>query len=377
MASVGINYRLGISTSLLYDGGKPRPLDGVGVYTASLIREYRQLGINPEGYVFPPAPASDAYHVLPETYRALILRGLLPLDPPLSMLTDVYHVTDYRSVRMSCPVVTTLYDAIPFVAPEMTNTRLRYFKNLLLKRSASFADHVIAISHYATTELVEHYGIPEAKISVVYCGVDEEWLIPPDALSVQQTLKARGLEKEYFLTIGTIQPRKNLERLMAAHDRLSDHQRRKHPLVVVGREGWNCEAIIQKMKSKMAIGEAVWLNDVTDREELKCLYSGAKAFLYPSLYEGFGLPILEAFATGTPVLTSNTTSLPEVSRGIGFEVDPYQVDKICEVMLYLIEPGNHADRIAAGRKRAAELSWRRCAEETLSVYKSVISGSAS
>lgn len=374
MESLGINYRLGISTSLLYAGGAPRPLDGLGVYTAALIREYRQMGINPEGYVFPPAPASDAYGVLPKTFRAMLLQGFLPFAPPLSMLTDVYHVTDYRSVRMSCPVVTTLYDAIPFVAPEMTNTRLRYFKNLLLKRSANFADHVIAISHYATTELVEHYDIPEAKISVVYCGVDEEWLLPPDASTVQQTLKARGLESEYFLTVGTIQPRKNLERLMAAHDRLSDQQRRAHPLVVVGREGWNCEAIIQKIYSKISLGEAVWLNDVSDREELKCLYFGAKAFLYPSLYEGFGLPILEAFATGTPVLTSNTTCLPEISHGIGFEVDPCQVDKICEVMLYLIEPGNHADRIAAGRKRAADLSWRRCAEETLSVYSQVLSG---
>jgi glycosyltransferase involved in cell wall biosynthesis len=211
---------------------------------------------------------------------------------------------------------------------------------------------------------------------VVHCGVDEDWLSTPPASLVSEVLKNRGLERGYFLNVGTIQPRKNLVRLMAAHDLLPEKLRKDFPLVVVGHAGWKCHEIIKGLRAKVHKGEAHWFNDVSSREELKCLFAGAGAFVFPSLYEGFGLPILEAFAIGAPVITSNTTSLPEVSMGIGLEVDPLSIDAITEAMIYVLQLSDREARVMAGKKRAAELSWRRCAEQTLSVYGKVINGIA-
>ena len=362
--------RIGVSGTIL---NRNDTLDGIGVYTESLIREYRKMGLEPDAYAFPPIKKSG-YKVFSSNFKSLALRGLLPFGAPMPMPVDIFHVTDYRTFPMSCPIVTTLYDAIPFVDPDLTNTHLRRLKNWMLKRSAHYADHVIAISHYAVRELVEHYEISPSKISVVHCGVDENWLEMPSDDMVCQLLAARGLEKGYFLNVGTIQPRKNLLRLMAAHDRLRSQIKKNHPLVVVGREGWSCDQITRVLRAKVEKGEAFWFKDVSSREELKCLFAGAGAFVFPSLYEGFGLPILEAFAVGTPVITSNTTSLPEVSMGIGLEVDPLNIDLITDAMVTMLQSSDREARVLAGKKRAAELSWRRCAEETLSVYEKVMHG---
>lgn len=364
--------RIGVSATIL---NRNDTLDGIGVYTQSLIREYEKMGFVPEPYAFPPI-RKPGYKALPASFKSIACRALLPLGAPRLMPLDIFHVTDYRAFPMSCPVVTTLYDAIPFVDPEMTNTRLRRLKNWMLKRSAHFADHVIAISHYAVKELVEHYEIPPNRISVIHCGVDEDWLDRPSDDAVNRVLESRGLNRGYFLNVGTIQPRKNLMRLMASHDRLPDQVKKAHPLLVVGREGWSCGEITGALRAKIERGEAHWFKDVSSREELKCLYVGAEAFVFPSLYEGFGLPILEAFAVGIPVITANTTSLPEVSMGIGLEVDPTSVDAIAEAMADVLRLADRDARVAAGRARAAELSWRRCAEETLKVYQKVIQGVA-
>lgn len=368
--------RVGISATLLNRQDDNKPLDGIGVYTASLLHEFRKMGLEPDAYAFPPI-RKPGYKSLPASYKSIVSRSLLPFGTSKLMPLDVFHVTDYRAFPMSCPVISTLYDAIPFVDPEMTNTRLRGLKNWMLKRSAHYADRVIAISRYAVKELVEHYEIPENKITVVPCGVDEDWLNPVSEDMVNQVLQERGLRQGFFLNVGTIQPRKNLIRLMAAHDRLPQKWKKERPLVVVGQIGWKCDEIVSLLLSKVEKEEAHWLQGVSLREELKCLYAGAGAFVFPSLYEGFGLPILEAFAVGIPVITSNTTSLPEVSMGIGLEVDPCSIDAITEAMTHVIELPDYEVRVLAGKQRAADLSWRRCAEETLSVYKSVISGSAS
>lgn len=365
------DIRIGVSATIL---NRNDTLDGIGVYTDSLLREYHKMGLIPKAYTFPPVK-KPGYESLPAGFKSIAVRSLLPFSVAKSMPLDVFHVTDYRSFPMSCPVVTTLFDAIPFVDPEMTNTHLRGLKNWMLKRSAQYADRVIAISNYSVAELIEHYEIPPEKISVVYCGVDEDWLSTPPESLVNQVLKRRDLERGYFLNVGTIQPRKNLGRVLEAHERLPEAMRKDFPLVVVGHAGWKCQEIIKALQAKIEKGEALWFNDVCSREELMCLFAAAGAFVFPSLYEGFGLPVLEAFAVGTPVITSNTTSLPEVSMGIGLEIDPTNVDELVDAMRHVHELPDLDNRIAAGKKRAEQLSWRYCAEETLKVYDKTISGS--
>lgn len=368
--------RVGLSASVLdpaYNNGRP---DGMSVCTRQLLSGLRRSGHEVQQYSFTGnANGASHWQRFPQSFAAMAGMGMATggmsrFDPPV----DVFHVTDYRTVPMRCPVVATLYDAIPMVFPEMANPRFRRFKNFVLRRAAGFADHVIAISRYSVPELVEHFGVPESRISVVYCGVGSDWGLPILEADWRQTLVHRGLQAGYYLFVGILQPRKNLERVLQAHDSLPDDLRKERPLVVVGKAGWRCEEMLEKLRAKVARGEARWLNDVHGLSELRHLYAGAGVFVFPSLYEGFGLPVLEAFASGVPVVTSNTTSLPEVSAGVGFEVNPASVEEIAYAMQQGLLPEERAWRIPAGRQRAAEMSWDACVEGTLAVYRKVIGG---
>lgn len=365
---------VGISSDSLTQQHRGRPIDGIGTYTGSLLAQYQSMGINIREYVYPSTETAGGQFAMPAAFWRLGLNNIAGFSKPLELPVDVFHVTDYRGVPMTCPVVMTLHDAIPFVHPAYANSKWRSLKNFVLRKSAGCADHVIAISQFATGEIIEHYGIADNKISVIFNGVEEDWLKPIESEIIDVVLNKHKLHRGYFLTVGTLQPRKNLLRQLAAHDKLSKSQRRDHPLVVVGRPGWKCEDILVALQEKVAKGEAHWLRDVESREELKCLYAGAVAFLFPSLYEGFGLPVLEAFAVGVPVLTSNTTSLPEVSAGVGFEINPTNINQMAETMLHMLDFPDREARISAGRLRAAELSWRNCAKRTLSVYEKVLRG---
>lgn len=285
---------------------------------------------------------------------------------------DIFHATDYRCVRMSCPVVSTLYDAIPLTHPKMANPSFRKTKNFILKTSAKYADHIIAVSEYSAREIVEYYEIPPKKISVVHCGVSSSWLEPLNEINLNKTLIKRGISSGYYLFVGIIQPRKNLDNLIKAHDQLHKSVRRVHPLVVVGRKGWSCDKVIEELKRKISIGEAYWFSDVNTEIELRHLYAGAAALVYTSLHEGFGLPLLEAFASGTPALISCTTSLPEVSQGIAIEVDPYDIVGMGEAMIKLLDPSIRVERVNAGKKRAREMSWENSVMHTLKVYEKIL-----
>jgi len=366
--------RVGLSASVLdpaYNNGRP---DGMSVCTRQLLSGLGRLGHSVQKYSFTGNAHGVAnWQRFPHSFgvmagMGMATAGLARFKPPV----DIFHVTDYRAVPMACPVVTTLYDAIPMVFPEMANPRFRRFKNYVLRRAAGFADHVIAISHYSVGELVEHFQVPESRISVVYCGVDSVWLTPLLEADWLATLARRGLRRGYYLFVGILQPRKNLERVLLAHDALPAELRKERPLVVVGKAGWRCEDLLQKLMDKVALGEAHWFNDVHSFTELRHFYAGASVFVFPSLYEGFGLPVLEAFASGLPVVTSTTTSLPEVSGGVGFEVDPESVDQIAHAMQLALHEDERAWRIPAGRQRASEMSWDACVEKTVAVYRQVL-----
>jgi len=368
---------IGLSSLTLqpkYNHGRP---DGMSVYTRKLNEGFRQLGQHVSFWSYGKSNAQtvDTEGINYFGYSFGYYAALSLLSKKKSWVkpqVDVFHVTDYRAVPMQCPVVTTLYDAIPMVHSEMASPRFRQTKNLVLKNAAHCADHVIAISEYSVRELVDYYEISREKISVVLCGVDQHWLEPIAEEVWFKTLKKRGVQPGYFLFVGIIQPRKNLDRLIQAHDLLPIGLRRMHPLVIVGRQGWRCESTITRLEQKHSLGEAFWFNDVYEQTELKHFYAGAGAFVFPSLYEGFGLPILEAFAMGVPVMTSTATSLPEVSAGIGLEIDPLDIEGMSTAMQRLLDPQERAIKSAAGKLRAQELSWDRCALETLKVYHKLL-----
>lgn len=371
---------VGLGTTMIEPELTAGRVDGIGVYTQALLRFLPEADCSVQPYSWPrPGAAPGPITVgrpLPQSFEAASLVDLLtPGVHRIHMPVDIFHVTDYRVVRMDCPVVATLHDALPIKYPQWCNPRLRGLKNWLQRKAVRKADHVIAPSHFAIDELVECFGIDEQRVSVVPQGVDDAWLEPAPGAQVAATLAAHGLRAGYFLFVGTLQPRKNVERLLEAYLALPGPVRAERQLVIVGGAGWRCEQLLRRMDAARADGEqVVWLNQLTDGQALRHVYAGAGVFAFPSLYEGFGIPVLEAFAARVPVVASNASSLPEVCAGAALEVDPLDVGGLSNAMLALVrEPALRESCIEAGRARAEQLTWHATARATAAVYRAVLS----
>ena len=373
--------RVGLGANMIEPGLTGGRLDGIGVYTDAMLRYLPGAGCDVTAYSWPRprggAPGDISVgQPMPQSFEAASLRDLLtPRAHRVHMPADIYHATDYRIVRMDCPQVATLHDALPISHPEWCRPGMRGVKNWLQRKAAHKADHVIAMSHFAIDELVSCFGIDPDRISVVPNGVDDAWLQAPEPEAVAATLAANGLRAGYFLFVGTLQPRKNVERLLSAYLQLPSSVRAERQLVIVGAAGWRCEELVRRMAAAAENGaQVVWLHALTSGAALRHVYAGAGVFAFPSLYEGFGIPVAEAFAAGVPVVTSNTSSLPEVAQGAALEVDPLDVGAIGAAMLEMVrDEALRARCIAAGRVRASELTWRESARRTAAVYHRLLS----
>jgi len=264
--------------------------------------------------------------------------------PFLARNANVLHCPTFRApVRCPVPLVVTFHDLAVLRRPEAFNAWTCRYSRALLPRVARAADRLIAVSEFTAQELVDLLRVPETKIRVI-----------PNAVGRPFTPEGEAAEGEYVLAVSTLEPRKNLERLVEAFGRA---ELNGYELRVVGARGWG--------DVKIASGEQVrWLGEVSD-DELARLYRGARCAAYVSLYEGFGLPVLEAMACGTAVVSSDLPTVREFGRGV-ITVDPADPDAIAAGLIAAVEKREELGR--QGREAATAYSWSRVARETAEVY---------
>jgi len=306
------------------------------------------------------------YQIPPSVFEFLWNRlHVVPIERFTGKL-DVFHTSDWLEPPARCPKVTTIHDLAVFKYPESFTPFGGHDIVQNLKRKLKWvkkeSDLVITVSQNSKKDIVEILEIPQEKIRVVYEACDAEFVQKSDE-SVERIKKKYGIKGDYILAVGTREPRKNLERVIEAFSAVSG-QGLAVSLVIAGKFGWGRD--IENLKFKI---KNLKLLGYVPHDELPALYSGARVFVYPSLYEGFGLPVLEAMNCGCPVVTSNVSSLPEVAGDAAVLVNPESVEEIAQGIKMMIDKKMRDAWIRKGFKRAKEFSWRRAAKETLAVYE--------
>ncbi|WP_423456867.1 glycosyltransferase family 4 protein [Ottowia sp. VDI28] len=281
----------------------------------------------------------------------------------------IYHAPNYIVPPFDGRTVSTVHDLSHILYPQFHPQARVDYLNLAFDKSLARTDRVITVSEAVRQEMLGRGLMPPERITAIHSAADAAFH-PRTPQVLAPAMQALGLRAgQYCLFVGTVEPRKNVERLLQAYALLPAAMRREWPLVVAGDQGWNSESIHASLNKAQAEG---WLRYVAFVEQrwLPSLYAGARLMAYPSLYEGFGLPIVEAMASGTPVLTSNTSCMPEVAAGAARLVNPLSVEDIAHALSECLSDENwQTEARAKGLARAAKLSWDRCTEETVAVYK--------
>jgi len=361
--------RIGLSCNSIQSDFTHEKLDGIGMYTKYLHDELIKRG---EIII----PCSFASRDLPLPYLQSTLVSLLTpinLYSTLENNIDLYHSTDHQVPKLKkTPVIATLHDATMLKHPEWYHARCRTLKNKLRIKTMEWADHFITISNTMVTELVEYWKIPAEKISVIYNGISESWFEEKSPEQKQEVLKKLNLPDKFLLFNGTLQPKKNVPRLIQAFLSLPDDIQQEYPLVIVGKPGWEINESIAAIQELTTKKRGFWLNYIST-DHLQVLFQCAALYVYPSLHEGFGLTLIEAFASKTPVITSNITAMPETAHNAAYLVDPYSVSEITEaIKTVLLNQSLQDELIQKGTHRARDFSWQKCAEETVKVYQKIV-----
>ncbi len=367
--------RIALGVTVLENGRASGGTDGIGRYTQELAAALAQRGsVNVERFRYAPGLADiDVGRFSSQALWSLAGGRSFPtMQRALTGRVDLVHATDHLIPRLRrLPVVATIMDAIPLAHPEWVAYRLKTLKNSFWARSVRWATHVITISEHSREQIQDFFRVPGERISVVPLGVDQRWFTPCDALAAARVRQHYRLPERFFVFIGTLQPRKNLARIIRAHQSLPGSMQRDIPLLIIGRQGWGCDTELELLRDVDPQRQR-WLNYVAE-PDLKPLLQQSTALVFPSLHEGFGLPVLEAFGAGVPVLSSNTTSLPEVAGKAALLVDPLSQDAIAAGMRDLVENESlRASLVTAGRIRAEKFTWERTAAMTESVYEMLL-----
>lgn len=282
---------------------------------------------------------------------------------------DVYHEPNFLAFDFDGPTVVTVHDLSWIRYPQAHPAERVRAMNKYFKPSLERASKIITVSYFVKRELIDWFGVEESKIHPIHLAA-EPLFSPSTPQETSDFLQRFGLvHGQYWISVGTLEPRKNLSYVIDAFLKLPAADRKRCPLVVVGMLGWGYQSLLLKLDSLIQSGEVIYTGYLP-RMEQAALMSGAKALLYPSLYEGFGLPLVEAMQCGVPVVAANASCLPEVLGGVGVLVDPHDASHLANAMQELLDDPRTCERLGAlALVRSREFSWQRCAEQTLAVYR--------
>jgi glycosyltransferase involved in cell wall biosynthesis len=365
---------------------------GIGYYTANLVSHL--MALQPEiQWSFFSIPGRKPKEVdiqtSSEVIRQIIDPWFLParatsllLQAPLHRLlavesfigaSDLFHWTNFLCCsQRTGKKILTVHDVSFVLFPEYHPLKRRFLFKSFFPRSLEQADHIITVSQNTKQDLVRYFHVPPEGITVIPLAADETFrpICPEDAAA---TLTRYGIRyAQYVLYVGTLEPRKNLPRLLQAYHLFRNSHSESVPMVLTGANGWLNKGLFAEIE------RSPWRSDIkilgyVAKADLSALYSGALAFVYPSIYEGFGLPPLEAMACGAPVITSNNSSLPEVVGDAGLLVDPLDVDEIARAMLKIADNLVLRETLCKrGIERARTFNWKITAQQTLDVYEKTL-----
>lgn len=351
---------------------------GVDWYTHHVIKEImgllrpderlflftnRETGFEKEATSHPGVTVVMSRFPYQEPWRQFILPLLLRRHE-----IDVCFFTNFvLSVAGSCPMVLTIHDLSFKLFPRTHSLRNVIWARSLVPISTRRARHIIADSHNTKLDLLRTMSVPEEKVTVVHLGASGLFSPEPEP-GDDQAVSGYGIVKPYVLYVGTLEPRKNLTMLIRSFDKLAKSNPDIH-LVLAGRRGWMAQAIFDELERRDLIGR-VHITGYVQDQHLPALYRGAAAFIYPSLYEGFGLPPLEAMSAGTPVIVSKNSSLPEVVGDAGLYVNPLDPAELTKAMEAVVGDPELAQSLREkGLKRAGLFSWKKTAEKTLQIIR--------
>jgi glycosyltransferase involved in cell wall biosynthesis len=359
---------------------------GIGRYTRGLVAALADLdreneyilfsaGTSPRERDWPPNFTVRKSSV-PERWLTAGWHKLM-LPVPAEVLTgacDLYHSPDFvlPPLRQARGVV-TVHDLSFMRLPDCADPGLRAYLERSVPRSVRAAHHVLADSSNTRNDLIELLQVPPGKVSVVPGAVGRDFSRVKDASMLDQTRHRYGLPAFYVLSVGTLEPRKNYPRLISAFALMRRQTGLPHHLVIAGRPGWLYEGVHERVRQE-GVGDSVHFLGLVSDADLPSLYTLADLLVFPSLYEGFGLPPLEAMACGTPVVCSNNSSLPESAGTAAQTVDPTDTDGIADAMARLLgNAGLRSRLIQLGYHQAAQFTWTAAARKLLAAYECALS----
>lgn len=360
---------------------------GVGWYTQKILEQFNNDIFEFEGYGFNFLNRTDIREDMFSLKFKKKINRLIPysiyrriwyyLPVSYNTLFDsnayIYHFFNYIvPPKINGKVITTVYDMVYKLYPETMTKRNHKRLDKELKRSVDRADKVITISENSKREIIEFLHVKDSKIEIVYPGIDRETYTRNHTQEAMRRIREKyQLPSTFILYLGTLEPRKNIGKIIDAYAQLKTQMDKHIYLVIAGKKGWMYDEIFHKVENYGLKDDVIFTGYVEEKDK-PLIYKMSKLFVFPSLYEGFGMPVLEAMAAGVPVITSNTSSLPEVAGDAGILVDPEDVVGLSDAMKKTLEDDTlRSQMIEKGFKQSLKFSWEKSAKKLIEIYKEV------